>query len=92
MTREKMTEMLSETICVTMEEARDALEAREWNVLDAARLLQLERARAERAEAERNRTERRAERRGLRRIGSALRGMIARADRVEACGGDVALL
>ena len=37
MTREKMTEMLSETISVTREEAQAALEAREWNILDAGR-------------------------------------------------------
>lgn len=52
MTREGMTEMLSETICVTTEEARSALEARDWNVLEAALLLQ-ERARVRRAEAAR---------------------------------------
>lgn len=42
MTRESMTEMLSETICVTREEARAALEAREWDILEAGRLLQRE--------------------------------------------------
>lgn len=40
MTRESMTEMLSETICVTREEARAALEARDWDLLEAGRLLQ----------------------------------------------------
>ena len=42
MTRESMTAMLSETICVTREEARAALEAREWDLLEAGRLLQRE--------------------------------------------------
>ena len=51
MTREKMTEMLSETICVPTADARAALEAREWNLLDAARSLQQARAQARMAEA-----------------------------------------
>ena len=49
MTREAMTEMLSETICVTHDEARAALEASEWRILDAAQKLQLDRRSAERA-------------------------------------------
>ena len=40
MTRERMTELVSETICATREEARRALEATGWDVLAAARLLQ----------------------------------------------------
>lgn len=40
MTRDSMTEMLSETICVTTEEATAALEARDWDLLLAAQLLQ----------------------------------------------------
>lgn len=39
MTREAMTEMVSETICVTREEAQAALEACDWNVLDAGQML-----------------------------------------------------
>ena len=50
MTQEKMTAMLSETISVTAEEARAALEARGWNLLEAALLLQA-RERARRVEA-----------------------------------------
>ena len=78
MTRERMTEMLSETICVTAEEARAALEASEWKVLDAARLLERRRARARKAE--------RARRDGERTIGRAVREWFARVrrDRVEA--------
>ena len=45
-----MTAMLSETISVTAEQAREALEARGWNLLEAALLLQA-RERARRAEA-----------------------------------------
>ena len=49
MARENMTELLSETICVTQAEAAAALEARDWNVLEAAQLLQQQaRARARR--------------------------------------------
>lgn len=57
MTRERKTEMLSETICVTVEEARAALEASEWRLLDAARLLERQSARARKAEADRTRRE-----------------------------------
>ena len=46
MTQARMTEMLSQTICVTMEEAQAALEAKDWNVPEAARLLQREQSRA----------------------------------------------
>lgn len=53
MTREKMTSMLSEALCVTREEATAALEARHWDVLDAARLLQ-RRARAMKIKETRN--------------------------------------
>ena len=49
MARENMMELLSETICVTQAEAAAALEARDWNVLEAAQLLQQQaRARARR--------------------------------------------
>lgn len=43
MAREKMTELLTESICVTPEEAVAALEAKDWDVLEAAQLLQRER-------------------------------------------------
>ena len=43
MAREKLTELLTESICVTPEEATAALEARDWDVLEAAQLLQRER-------------------------------------------------
>lgn len=42
MAREKLTELLTESICVTPEEATAALEARDWDVLEAAQLLQRE--------------------------------------------------
>ena len=73
MTRERMTEMLSETICVTREEARAALEAREWSLLDAGQLLLRERARAGKAEAAAD--DRPA---GLKGIAAAVRSWIAR--------------
>ena len=43
MAREKLTELLTESICVTPEEAVAALEAKDWDVLEAAQLLQRER-------------------------------------------------
>ena len=43
MAREKMAALLTESICVTPEEAVAALEASDWKVLDAAKLLQRER-------------------------------------------------
>ena len=46
MTQARMTEMLSQTLYVTMEEAQAALEARDWNVPEAARFLQREQSRA----------------------------------------------
>ena len=42
MAREKLTELLTESICVTPEEATAALEAKDWDVLEAAQLLQRE--------------------------------------------------
>ena len=50
MTREEMTEMVSETICVSGEEARAALEACDWNVLDAGQALLQRRRRKEKAD------------------------------------------
>ena len=50
MTREAMTEMVSEAICVTEEEARAALEACDWRVLDAGEALLMRRRRAEKAD------------------------------------------
>lgn len=52
MTRIQMTEMLSETIRVSAKEAGEALEARDWNLMEAAQLLQ-RRQRAKRAEVAR---------------------------------------
>ena len=40
MTRERMIELVSESICVSKAVAREALEAQTWNVLEAALLLQ----------------------------------------------------
>lgn len=51
MTRERMTAMLSETLCVNAEEARTALEASAWKVMEAAQLLQRQSARTRKAEA-----------------------------------------
>ena len=76
MTRDKMTEILSETICVTREEARAALEAKDWKLLDAAQLLQQEDARAEAARAGQAGGDS-----GWRRIGNAVRGLFARVAR-----------
>ena len=53
MTRESMTSMLSKTLCVSREEATAALEARQWDVPEAARLLQ-RRARAMKIKATRD--------------------------------------
>ena len=84
MTRERMTAMLSETLCVNAEEARTALEASAWKVMDAAQLLQRQRTRARRAEA--------AEARRARERSpfAALRARIARAGRREARRDDSA--
>ena len=46
MTQARMTEMLSQTLCVTPEAAQAALEAEDWRVPEAARLLQREQSRA----------------------------------------------
>ena len=78
MTREKMTTMLCETLRTTPQAAEAALEASQWNVLDAARLLQREQARARKAEAAR------APRRGIaRKPVDTVRGLLARASRRE---------
>lgn len=78
MTQEKMTAMLSETISVTAGEAREALEARGWNLLEAALLLQA-RARARRAEtAEASRRKREGT------LSGALRALAARFSRARA--------
>ena len=50
MTQIQMTEMLSTTLCVTADDAQAALEAKEWNLLEAAQLLQ-QQERARRMEA-----------------------------------------
>ena len=71
MTRERITEMLSETICVTMEDAETALAANDWNVRDAARQLLMEKERAAKARAARARL-----RDGERSIGG-IRALIA---------------
>ncbi len=44
MTQYEMTEMLSKRLNVTMTEAKDALEANDWNMLDAAVLLEQQNA------------------------------------------------
>ena len=75
MTREKMTQMLSETICVTEGQALAALEASGWKILDAADRLRRERARAAKAEREQ------ALRARTFSIGGAVRGLIARLSR-----------
>ena len=67
MTQERMTEMLSETLCATREEAAAALEAREWDLLGAAQLLQ-QLARMKRAEAARASDDRGARSGSLKRI------------------------
>lgn len=40
MAREKMIELVSESICVSKAAAKEALEAQNWDVLEAAQLLQ----------------------------------------------------
>ena len=40
MAREKMIELISESICVSKSAAKEALEAKNWDVLEAAQLLQ----------------------------------------------------
>ena len=73
MTREKIAEMLSETICVPMEQANAALEESGWNVHEAARRLLREQTRAKKAEvAEARRLE------NARTFGAAIRGLAAR--------------
>ena len=56
MAREKMTELLTESICVTPEEAVAALEAKDWDVLEAAQLLQRERRAQAKTERQRQPT------------------------------------
>jgi uncharacterized membrane protein len=48
-----MIELVSESICVSKAAAKEALEARNWDVLEAAQLLQRQ-ERARKAEAMRN--------------------------------------
>lgn len=73
MTRDNMTQMLSEAICVTPEDARTALEASEWNLRDAAQRLLHERACARKAERVRSGEDK--------DIGLAIHGLIARFSR-----------
>lgn len=40
MARERMIELVSESICVSKAAAKEALEAQNWDVLEAAQLLQ----------------------------------------------------
>ncbi len=54
MARERMIELVSESICVSREAAQAALEAQNWDVLEAARLLQRQ-ERAKKVEAMRSR-------------------------------------
>jgi NACalpha-BTF3-like transcription factor len=53
MARERMIELVSESICVSKAAAKEALEARNWDVLEAAQLLQRQ-ERARKAEAMRS--------------------------------------
>ena len=74
MTKDRMTELLSESIHVTAEDAQAALEGSEWSLLDAAILLQREqRRRASIAKAAQARPDERAQ-----QPGKALRGLFAR--------------
>ncbi len=57
MAREKLTKLLTESICVTTEEAAATLEAQDWDVLKAAQLLQREKQ-VKRIKVQRERTER----------------------------------
>lgn len=61
MARERMIELVSENICVSRAVAREALEAQNWNVLEAARLLQRQ-ERARKVEAMRIRQDNRLQR------------------------------
>ena len=54
MPRDKMIELVSESICVSKAAAEAALEAQNWDVLEAAQLLQRQ-ERARRVEARRSR-------------------------------------
>ena len=72
MTREKLTEMLSETLHVPMAEAGAALEASDGNVRYAAKLLLQAQTRAKKAEAAPDRRET-----GW-KLGSAIRDLVAR--------------
>ena len=54
MARDKMIELVSESICVSKAAAEAALEAQNWDVLEAAQLLQRQ-ERARRVEARRSR-------------------------------------
>ena len=54
MAKERMIELVSESICVRKAAAKAALEARNWDVLQAAQLLQRQ-ERARKVEARRNR-------------------------------------
>ena len=76
MTQYEMTEKLSEKMNVTLEEAKTALEACEWNMLDAALLLEKEHGDEKKAEAART-----GRRGGLRKIGRAIRDLIVRGNR-----------
>jgi hypothetical protein len=58
MAREKMIELVSKNICVSRNAAREALEAQNWNVLEAALLLQRQ-ERARQLEAMRRRRDNR---------------------------------
>ena len=74
MTQYEMTEKLSEKMNVTLEEAKAALEANDWNMLDAALQLGQARGTAKKAEA--------AQGCGiLKKIGGAVHGLIARGNR-----------
>ncbi len=73
MTQYEMTEKLSEKMNVTLEEAKAALEASEWNMLDAALLLEQEHGPSAKPEA----AQRGERHKGLRNAGRAVRKLVA---------------
>ena len=93
MTQYEMTEKLSEKMNVTMEEAKAALEASEWNMLDAALLLEQEHGAAKKADAEPTRGARKGHK-GLRNLGDHVRRLIAcgNRNRFEVRRGDASIL
>ena len=81
MTQYEMTEKLSEKMHVTMEQAKAALEASDWNMLDAALLLEQEQAAVGKDETEKTCEAPKARCSGPKKIGRAIRDLIARGNR-----------